>query len=67
MIEDMEDHDLLLRIDGRTGNLEKCCDAVEKKIEHIEQEQDSAKNRTIATLVGVIVTLGFLVLTYFRK
>jgi hypothetical protein len=62
----MEDHDLLLRIEGKVDNLEKCCDVVEKKIEKIEVEQGSAKNRTIATLVGVIVTLGFLALTYFR-
>jgi hypothetical protein len=44
----------------------KCCEEVKKDMDVMTKEQDSAKNRTIATLVGVVVTLGFLALTYFR-
>lgn len=55
------------RLTERVEYLVKCCNDVVKKMEHIEGEQEAAKNRTIATLVGVIVTLAFLALTYFRK
>ena len=58
--------------------LKSCCADAFKKFDQIEEindkrlkeitdEQLAAKNRTIATLVGVVVTFAFIVLTYFRK
>jgi hypothetical protein len=46
--------------------LKSCCERVEKDMEAMRNEQLIGKNRLNATLVGVIVTLAFLALTYFR-
>lgn len=52
---------------GDVKYLKACCDSMKADMRKIEEEQASAKNRTIGTLVGIIITLGFIILSYFRQ
>ena len=51
---------------GDIKYLKACCEEIHKEMESMRTEQLSGKNRLNATLVGVIVTLAFLALSFFR-
>ena len=46
--------------------LKSCCEDFGKDMKDIRNEQLSAKNRTNATLVGVIVSLIIMAVNYFK-
>ncbi len=69
MVNQISDHDLLIRIDERTGEIKKDLAAVCKRIEEVESENDilntrmdrtESKQKDNRTLIGVI--WGFVVL-----
>lgn len=58
--------ELIQQVKNLDDYVKACCKEIKDDMQKINDEQSAAKTRTIATLVGVIITLTFLALTYFR-